>query len=280
VVVGSGAISSAASVMALGLDPRFDFSHAYWIVAAIGGVNPNHGSVGSAAWAEWIIDRDLIHEIDAREIPADWSTGLVPLTRSRPFQNPPPPAGIFSPNVYHLNPALVDWAYQLTASTPLPDSAELQAIRAPYGDKPEAMRAPHVMKGDELSASNWWLGALMNESAEGWMDYWTAGQGTAVTSAMEDCGVIHSLQRLSQTGLVDARRALVLRTAANYTAPPAGQTAAQLLASESSTDSATHLSAFLPSLEAAYRVGSPVVRELASRWDRYATEVWEAHALR
>src|SRR3977135_1091707 len=32
-VTGMGTAKSAASVMAIGLDPRFDFSKAYWIVA-------------------------------------------------------------------------------------------------------------------------------------------------------------------------------------------------------------------------------------------------------
>src|SRR5277367_245058 len=48
IVVGSGSINSSASVMALGLDARFDLTRAYWIVAGIAGVNPNAGSVGSA----------------------------------------------------------------------------------------------------------------------------------------------------------------------------------------------------------------------------------------
>jgi purine nucleoside permease len=273
IVVGSGSINSSASIMALGLDPRFDLSKAYWVVAGIAGINPNTGSVGSAAWAEWVVDRDLTHEIDAREIPADWSTGLVPLTRSRPFENPPPPAGIFSPNVYRLDSGFVNWAYQMTANIQLDDSADLQAIRAPYTNQPEAMRPPHVMKGDEVSANNWWVGTLMNKAAEDWMAYWTGGKGTAVTTAMEDCGVIHSLQLLSQDKRVDAARVLVLRTAANYSAPAKGRTAAELLASESSGDSATHLSAFIPSLEAAYRVGSRVVDTLSSNWPRYASHL-------
>ena len=36
-VTGVGTAKAAASVMALGLDPRFDFSKTYWIVAGIGG---------------------------------------------------------------------------------------------------------------------------------------------------------------------------------------------------------------------------------------------------
>jgi purine nucleoside permease len=273
IVVGSGSINSTASTMALGLDPRFDLSKAYWLVAGIAGINPNAGSVGSAAWAEWVVDRDLTHEIDAREIPAGWSTGLVPLSRSRPFQEPPPAAGIFSPSVYHLKPDLVQWAYKLTANVPLEDSADLKAIRANYPDQPEAMRPPHVIKGDEVSANAWWVGALMNKTAEDWMSYWTGNKGVSVTTAMEDCGVIHALQMLSQAKLVDADRVLVLRTAANYSVPGKGQTAAELVASESSSDSATHLSAYIPSLEAAYRVGSPVIEALTANWSRFESQL-------
>ena len=270
IVTGSGAINAAASIMALGSDPRFDLTKAYWVVAGIAGINPNTGSVGSAAWAEWVVDRDLTHEIDAREIPAGWTTGLVPLTRSHPFQPPPPAPGIFSPDAYHLDARLVDWAYQLTAKTPLDDNADLRGIRAAYAAHPAALAPPHVTKGDEISGSVWWAGWRMNKAAEQWMAYWTEGRGIAVTTAMEDCGVLRSLEMLSNAGLVDDRRVLVLRTASNYSAPGMGQTAAGLIAAESSDNSATHLSAFLPSIEAAYRVGSPVVNALSSHWELYA----------
>jgi purine nucleoside permease len=68
---------------------------------------------------------------------------------------------------------------------------------------------------------------------------------------------------------VDDQRVLVLRTASDFSAPAKGQTAADLIAAEVSDDTATHLSAFMPSLEAAYRVGSVVVDEVATHWDKY-----------
>src|SRR5947209_6981108 len=34
-VTGEGSINSASAVMELGMDPRFDLSHAYWLVAGI-----------------------------------------------------------------------------------------------------------------------------------------------------------------------------------------------------------------------------------------------------
>ena len=93
------------------------------------------------------------------------------------------------------------------------------------------------------------------------------------TTAMEDSGILRSLQLLSKTGAVDDRRVLVLRTASDYSSPAKGQTAADLIAAETSDDTASHLSAFMPSLEAAYRVGSVAVDELATHWDRYRDHV-------
>jgi len=268
IVTGGGAIQGAASIMALGLDPRFDLSKAYWLVAGIAGISPAHGSVGSAAWAEWVVDQDLKHEIDAREIPRGWSTGIIPLTRSRPFEAPPPGPGLFSPNVYHLDPALRAWAYGLTAKVALDDTPALKGIRAPY-DQPAAKSPPRVMEGDEVSAMTWWVGDLMTQSAESWMAYWTGGHGVLAMTAMEDSGILYSLQRLSSMRRADFARVLVLRTASNYSAPGRGETAAGLIAAESSTDSATKLSAFRPSLEAAWRTGDPVVEALSSHWADY-----------
>ena len=88
VCTGVGTAKAAASVMALGLDPRFDLRKAYWVVAGIAGIDPEDGSTGSAVWADWIVDGDLGHEIDAREIPADWETGYIPLRKTKPYELP------------------------------------------------------------------------------------------------------------------------------------------------------------------------------------------------
>jgi hypothetical protein len=59
------------------------------------------------------------------------------------------------------------------------------------------------------------------------VQYWTGGQGTFATSAMEDSGVMRSLRSLDAAGKVDVKRALVLRTASNYAMQPDGVTAAE-----------------------------------------------------
>jgi purine nucleoside permease len=269
IVTGEGSLRGAASIMALGLDDRFDLSKAYWLVPGIAGIDPTYASVGSAAWAEWIIDRDLNFEIDAREIPPDWSTGHVPLGRSKPFQ--PPTPELDRPNAvngYHLNPGLVEWAYQLTRDVHLEDTPALKGVRAGYARYPNALKPPFVLKGDEVSASDWWLGERMNTLAQQWMAYWSGGKGRAVTTAMEDCGIMTSLTYLSRTHRVRLDRVLVLRTGSDYTVPASGQTVTQLLATEAAEDAV--LPAFGPALEAAYRVGSPVVNEIAGNWAKYA----------
>src|SRR5580698_6441321 len=131
IVTGAGKASAAASIMALGLDPRFDLKRAYWILAGIGGIDPNRASIGSAAWASHIVDGDLAYEIDAREIPANWPTGIVAYDRATPFEQPAPPTvsdnGILA---YDLNGGLASWAYGLTRGLTLADDNKLKAVRA------------------------------------------------------------------------------------------------------------------------------------------------------
>src|SRR5580658_1338344 len=125
-VTGVGTAKAAASVMALGLDPRFDFSKAYWIVAGIGGGDPADVSLGSAVWADRVIDSDLAYEIDAREIPKDWPTGMVPLNHATPYEQPARENG---GEIYTLNPQLVAWAFHLTKDISLADSEGMRASR-------------------------------------------------------------------------------------------------------------------------------------------------------
>jgi purine nucleoside permease len=208
-----------------------------------------------------VVDGDLGYEIDAREIPQDWSTGLLPLTKTRPFEMPVAPA---DDQVYALNPGLAQWAFNLTRATPLADSDRLKQIRSNF-DGAAANRPPFVALGDEISSSTFWHGKLMDAWAAEWVRYFTGGQGEFATTAMEDTGTLLSLQSLAAAGRVDAKRVLVLRTVSNYDRQPRGMTAAESLASQR----VGKYGAFLPSLESAYTVGHVVVQELLTHWPQY-----------
>ena len=265
VLTGQGTAQATATLMALGLDPRFDFSHAYWIIAGIAGGSPDRISLGSAAWARWVVDGDLGYEIDAREIPSDWPTGYIPLRKKIPFEKP---AALLPGQVFALNPDLTQWAFNLTRSVPLPDSDKLKEIRAEF-DSPTAQRPPFVLLGDEISGSTYWHGKLLDAWATQWVPYFTGGQGQFVTTAMEDTGTLLSLQSLATAGRVDWQRILVLRTVSNFDRQPPGMSAADSLARQRIGS----YSAYLPSLEAAYTVGHTVVQELLTRWPSYARQV-------
>ncbi len=270
IVTGEGKSHAAASIMALGMDPRFDLGKAYWILAGIAGIDPDKASVGSAAWAGFIVDGDLAYEIDGREIPADWPTGIVPYDRALPYQPPvPPDKSGNGEQVFRLNAGLVDWAYRLTAAVELPDTANLKAVRAAYAGHPEARRPPRVLKGDTLTCDRFWLGARMTAWSERWVAYWTHGQGVGVTSAEEDSGYLQALTFLAAAHRADLDRVLDLRAASDFESPPDGMSAASLLAGEAHGE----LSGYEESIEAAYLVGSKVVRELAGDWTRYGNRV-------
>lgn len=274
IVTGVGNSNAAATIMALGLDPRFDLTRSYWLVAGIAGIDPADASIGSAAWAEYIVEGDLGHEIDAREIPADWPTGFVPLRKAMPFELPRLPPAELADQVYHLDAGLVNWAFELTKDTPLADNEQMKKRRATYTGYPNAQRPPFVLKGDNLASSTYWHGKLLNQWANDWVRYYTDGRGNYVTTAMEDSGTLRSLTNLTRAGKVDVRRVLVLRTASNFDMQWPGGTAADSLNGEK----LGIYSAYLPSLEAAHAVGSRVVHALVAGWKIYETTAPSAPA--
>ncbi len=263
IVTGMGTAHSASSIMALGLDPRFDLTDAYWLVAGISGFDPEDASLGSVAWADYLVDGDLAHEIDAREIPEDWEHGYFPLF-SQGMQDKDRKSYNLG-EVFQLNEGLVDWAYNMTVDMKLPDHRTLAATRDLYTKHPVAQRKPFVLRGDQLAAMTFWHGELLNDWANDWTKYWTNGKGEFVSSAMEDTGTYQSLDYLTKAGKANVDRLLVLRTASNYTMPPPGKTAVDNLLEEQH-DSYAGLDA---ALENAYLVGSVVVDEIIDNWSKY-----------
>ena len=278
-VTGVGASRAAASTMAFGLDPRFDLSSAYFLIAGIAGINPRFAPLGGVVWANYCVDGDLAFEIDPREIPDDWSTGILPLGADAPYEPAARRSATLShkDEVFRLNPKLTDWAYHQTKDIDLSDleTAALSASRKLYADFPAAQGKPAVVKGDNLSSNRFWHGRLSNEWAERWVDFWTNGDGRFVTASMEDAGTLRSLKQLALAGKIDWDRILLLRSGTNYTMPPpGGPSAAQnLLAGFGGEESIEKNPGYLPSLQALQRVGSAVIHNLIDNWDRFQSEI-------
>jgi purine nucleoside permease len=258
-VVSGTTVRCAEQLMALGLDPRFDFTHAYWILAGIAGVDPADASLGSAAWARFVVDGDVAYEIDSREVPPAWPYGLIPIGGKKP--NDVPHSEGWEPAVmaFPLNSALVARAYALSKDVALLDTPKMQAFRAAYAGFPNAQKPPFVLIGDVLGSSRFWHGAIMTRWANDWTTLWTKGRGNFVMTAMEDQGYAAALTELGGMGKADFQRVLVLRTASNYCMPPPGETAV------ASLDAG--FVGYLSSVESAYRVGSVVAHDILAHWD-------------
>lgn len=251
-LAGVGTANTAVSLMTLGLATGWDFRETLWIIAGIAGGNPHTCSLGSPVWADWVVDGDLAHEIDDRDIPADWPVGIFPLGSNGPMAKEPPCSDLFgeSYQVFSLNHELVDWAYRLTSDTELMTNADLEAMHERYAAFKGANQAPAVLRGDSISGARFWHGKRHNEWAEQWVKSWTGGKGTFFTSAMEDTGSLLAMKQLDRMGKLDFNRVLLLRCVSNYTMPPEGADPVENLIGEHGA----HYPGYLPALENNYRV--------------------------
>lgn len=263
ICVGGGIANATASIMALGADPRFDLSKAYWLIAGIAGGDPIDASLGSAVWATHVVDGDLLYEIDAREIPEDWPYGIIPLGGTEPADSPEDIYTGWTLNTIHfeLNESLADWAYEYTKDmVPTEDTQALTDFRAAFEGYPNAQRPPFITKGETLSSSTYWHGELMNGWANDWLKLYAGSDANFVTSNMEDSGTLTALHRLGRENIVDTERVLVLRTVSNFTMPPPGKSAAW-------SATADYPDEGYPALDAAQRVGGKVLHHLIKHWE-------------
>ncbi|QCE33527.1 purine nucleoside permease [Acetobacteraceae bacterium] len=269
VLLGEGHTSTAQSLTALLKDPRFDFSHAYFVLAGIAGGNPHKISVGSVALARYVVNGGMSHMIDPRDMPKEWRDPYIPAQSSEPYPVPRPAAHSQAGDmVYDLNSSLVDWAFDKVSQYPLPDSEKLQNSRKAYADYPAAQKAPEVVIGDVISSETFWAGPHSNAWAERWVDYWTEGKGYFSTTAMEDLAVPLVLEREAKAGLVDSKRLLVFRSVSNFDMPPAGKETADLF--KQGEEGYIGLDA---SVNNVYSVASIIVREISQHWQSYKMTV-------
>lgn len=263
-VSGTTLVNATASMMALGLDSRFDLTRAYWLLNGIAGVDPKVASMGSAAWSSFVIN-DVARQIDARDAPAEWPYGFFPVDAKTPTPAAVHAAGWFRTNNYTLNAKLAAWAYAQTKDLKLGDDPKVASYRAEYVGYPNALRPPFVIMGDSFASDYFWHGKVMTEFARNWVRLYTEGKGEFAMTDMEDSGFMAAIERLNAMHKVDTNRVMVLRTGSNYTEPRPGHTAV-----ESVTEShpGTRLA-----LESAWLCGSTVLHQILGSWDKTAAVI-------
>ena len=260
IVTGMTLANAGPSIMALGLDPRFDLTHAYWLVDGIAGVDPADGTIGTAAWASYIVN-DVNRQLDASEKPVAWPYGLFIIGAKAPNVMPAQP---MTNNTYALNPTLANWAFNLTKDLTLPDNPAMAADRQRWTAYPNAAHPPTVIRGDSYASDSYWHGQVLTQYANDWVALWTNGKGNFAMANMEDAAIAEALQRLTRMHRADYQRLLVLRVASNYTMQAPGQSAIDSVNSPY-IDSTAYDSAWL--------TGSTVLHALTRNWPTYRLHI-------
>ncbi len=88
--------------------PKFDLRQSYFLIAGIAGINPKHGTIGTAAWAHYLVEFGTQWELDSRDAPKDWPTGYLGINTKGPNEKPPLD---YKTEVFELNPKLQAKAY-------------------------------------------------------------------------------------------------------------------------------------------------------------------------
>jgi purine nucleoside permease len=257
-VSGTTLVNATASMMALGLDPRFDLTHAYFLITGIAGGDPRVLSLGSAAWADVVVS-DVVREIDPREAPKDWPYGFFPVGSSAPNPQVLAAPQWFSSNLYPLNPKLTAWAFAQTRDLKLADDANAASFRAAFQGDPNAQKPPFVLIGATFASDYFWHGAILTQFARDWVRLQSGGKASFATTEMEDAGFMNAIQRLSAMHRVDANRVMVLRTVSNFSEPRPGQTAVESITSP--------YKGMRLALESGYLCGSTVLHQILAHWD-------------
>lgn len=194
-VLGMGKVNSAASMQAILLNPAFDFSHSYYLLTGVGGTPPQRGTIGEVNWASWLVDYDLGH----RWAPEENTPGAPTFM---------PRKGYEAYRVFHLNPALVGWAMQLSQGVPLADSDAARAYRLRYPEA-AARRAPFVGTGTHMTGDTFFHGPGLSRQAQYIAKLY--GADDYVITEMEAAALTLVIQRTHGTD-----RILSLRGAVNF----------------------------------------------------------------
>jgi purine nucleoside permease len=255
---GMGHANAAASMMAVLYSGAFDFRKTYFVVAGIAGIDPKRGTIGSVAWARYLVDGGIAHEIDAREMPHGWQDGYFGILTDGPGQVP---KFAYRTEVFHLDEGLLEKAVSLSKSATLEDSEDLRGYRQHYPAAP-ANQPPTVIQCDTLSDDIWWSGDRLGEYARRWTQLLTDTKGIYCTSQQEDNATLNALTRGSQSGLLDLKRVAVLRSGSDFDRPYPHQSVLKSLQAQRALPGAVRVSAVN-----LVHAGMPLVEAIVQHWD-------------
>ncbi|KIH89490.1 hypothetical protein SPBR_07294 [Sporothrix brasiliensis 5110] len=225
---GESEINAATSVMAAALSGKFDLKETYFLIAGIAGINPKYGTLGGVAFAKYTVQVALQYEFDAREMPANWSTGYFGYGTNAPNVYP---GNAYGTEVLELSETLRDLAVGFASKANLSNDptatayGQLYKAAQPASLYAPASQPPSVVKCDTVTSDVYFSGTVLGNAFEEVTKVWTNGTGEYCMTAQEDSAVLEVLVRLAIEGLVDFSRAILMRTGSDFDRPPPNETA-------------------------------------------------------
>jgi len=244
-VLGMGKVGSSASMQAITLSPKFDFTNSYFVLSGVAGTPPNKGTIGDVSWASWLVDYDLGHRWKAEEGEKGAPTFM-------------PRKGYEDIRSYKLNPELLKWNLYLSKPVSLKDSQEAKTYRMRYPNT-EARRSPEVTVGTHMTGDTFFHGPGLSKQAQYITELYKADD--YIITEMEAAAIAQVLDRT-----VGTERIMSLRGAVNFDQGSPNETTLQHL------DPAPGETAggFAETVENIVLVGSKTVDHIVNNWD-----VWE-----
>ncbi|KAB8288836.1 hypothetical protein EYC80_010739 [Monilinia laxa] len=266
VITGEGEINAAVTINSLANSPLFNLSQTYFLIAGIAGVSPKVATIGSVTFARYAVSVALQYEIDARELPANFSTGYFPQGTSSPTDNL---AEIYGTEVYEVNDPLRQIAMSFARKAILNDTADAMNYRVLYGSTAAftlGAHPPSVVACDTATSDVYFTGELLADAFENTTSIWTNGSGIYCTTQQEDNATLEALLRAATINLVDFSRIIIMRTASDFDRPHSGQTILNnLLVQDQGYD---------PSIKNLYLAGVKVVGGILDGWEsRFAAGI-------
>jgi purine nucleoside permease len=194
-ILGMGKVASSASMQAVLLNEKFDFSSSYFILSGVSGTPPSKGTIGDVTWGSWLIDYDLGH----RWAPEEGKVGAPTFMPRKGYENI---------RRYQLNPLLVKWSVALSTDIKLKDSPSAQAYRIRY-PQAAARRQPKVLKGTHMTGDTFFHGPGLSQQAQYITEIYAADD--YIATEMEATAITQVISRTYST-----QRILSLRGSVNF----------------------------------------------------------------
>ncbi|ANB15910.1 hypothetical protein AWJ20_3554 [Sugiyamaella lignohabitans] len=258
VTTGEAEVNAASTISALVLSPLFDLTQTYFLIAGIAGISPHQGTLGQVSYAKYAVQVALEYEIDAREMPANWTTGYYSYGTTQPGQYP---VNIYGTEVFELNENLRNRAIEVAKNVTLNDTETSQKFRALYGYAP-ANQPPTVKACDSATSDVYFFGDDLAESFGNLTLLLTNGSSNYCMTAQEDNASLEAFTRAAKFGFVDFARIVLMRTASDFDRPPPS-----LSANEVGFFNNADQGGFGPAVQNILLAGQPFIEDIIKNWD-------------